>query len=553
MSKKSCGESIPFLLKEYGVDTVFGMPGVHSLEFYRGLDDAGIRHIGVRHEQGAVFMADGFARASGKPGVAMLISGPGVTNASTPLGQAYSDSIPLLMLTSVIATGDIGMDRGMLHEISDQKMVTVPLTSLSVITYTADQVAKQVARAFTRFNAQRPRPVHISIPLDVLEEPVEASPCLNSIPDRPGPDSSAIEQAITLIKASKSIIVLAGGGAVQASNVLGELVEKLNALFVTTVAGKGILPENHPLSLGSTLQRVHTRKTIADADLMIAVGTEISEPDLYVTADAEAAGDVDPELLLPILSVKGKFIRIDLDPDVVIRDYDPDVCIVSDSRLALESIVEKLSNHQVKDESRAGQAVAVRQANMKSLSELEQKHDLVLAALRNGLPNDALIYVDMTQIGYTGCITFPVEQHSCWHFPMGYGTLGFALPAAIGGKIACPDRSCAVVVGDGGFQFTLQELATAVELELPMPVLLWDNDALGEIADFMQAREIPQVSTYPKNPDFESLAKAYGLGYENPCTASEITAAVQIALSNTTPTLIHVKQKSIGTGNNNGA
>ncbi len=553
MSKKSCGESIPFLLKEYGVDTVFGMPGVHSLEFYRGLDGAGIRHIGVRHEQGAVFMADGFARASGRPGVAMLISGPGVTNASTPLGQAYSDSIPLLMLSSVIATGDIGMDRGMLHEIPDQKQVTAPLTSLSAITYTADQVAKQIARAFTRFNSQRPRPVHISIPLDVLKEPVEVSKRLNSIPNRPGPDSSDIEQVVTLIKEAKSIAVLAGGGALQASNAVRTLVENLNALFVTTVAGKGILPESHPLSLGSSLQRVHTRKAIAEADLVLAVGTEISEPDLYVTADAEATGDVDPELLLPMLSVKGKFVRIDLDPDVVIRDYDPDICIVSDSRLALESIVEKLAGYRVKSKSRAGQVVAIREANLKSLSGLEQKHDLVLAALREGLPNDALIYSDMTQIGYTGCITFPVEQQNCWHFPMGYGTLGFALPAAIGGKIACPDRACAVVVGDGGFQFTLQEMATAAELELPMPVLLWDNGALGEIADFMQAREIPQTSVYPKNPDFESLAKAYGLGYENPSAASEITAAVRIALSSTAPTLIHVRQDSIAAGNNDGA
>jgi 5-guanidino-2-oxopentanoate decarboxylase len=282
---------------------------------------------------------------------------------------------------------------------------------------------------------------------------------------------------------------------------------------------------------------------IAEAELVIAIGTEISEPDLYVTADAEAAGDIDPELLKPTLSVKGKFVRIDLDSDVVIRDYDPEVCIVSDSRLALEAILDHLAGHPFKVESREAQVESIRKANLESLSELEQKHNLVLTALRKALPDDALIYADMTQIGYTGCVTFPVEQQNCWHFSMGYGTLGVALPAAIGGSVACPGRACAVVVGDGGFQFTMQELATAAELKLPLPILLWDNDALGEIADFMQARDIPQISVYPFNPDFEDLAKAYGLGYVKPVSADEITDAVQNALTHSMPTIIHVKQQ----------
>jgi 5-guanidino-2-oxopentanoate decarboxylase len=288
MSKRSCGESIPFILKEYGVETVFGMPGVHSLEFYRTLEEAGIRHIGVRHEQGAGFMADGYARASGKPGVATLISGPGVTNASTAIGQAYSDSIPVLMLTSVIATSDLGLDRGMLHEIPDQKMTTASITSLSAITYTPDQVAKQIARAFTRFNTQRPRPVHLSIPLDVLDQPAGECVILKNIPKRPGPDLQDINIVADLIKEASSLVVLAGGGAIEADQAIRVLVENTNAIFVSTVAGKGILPESHPQSLGSSLQRVHTCKAIAEADLVIAIGTEISEPDLYVTADAEA-------------------------------------------------------------------------------------------------------------------------------------------------------------------------------------------------------------------------------------------------------------------------
>lgn len=165
----SCGSRLMEILAAYGVDTVFGMPGVHTLEAYRHLNAAGIRHIGVRHEQGAGFMADGYARVSGKPGVCLLISGPGITNAATPIGQAYSDSVPMLVISSVAATKDLGMGRGRLHEITDQAMVTRPLTAFSEIAANADQVREYVARAFALFETGRARPVHISIPLDVLE------------------------------------------------------------------------------------------------------------------------------------------------------------------------------------------------------------------------------------------------------------------------------------------------------------------------------------------------------------------------------------------------
>ncbi|MBT4888366.1 MAG: 5-guanidino-2-oxopentanoate decarboxylase [Rhodospirillales bacterium] len=548
MDERSCGEHVPFLLKDYGVDTVFGMPGVHSLEFYRSLEEAGVRHVSVRHEQGAGFMADGYARASGKPGVAMLISGPGVTNASTAIGQAYSDSIPVLMLTAAIATGDMGLGRGMLHEITDQQAATAPLTGLSAMALTADQVPAYFAQIFTRFKTQRPRPAHLSIPLDVLEMPLVKAKALKRIPECPGPNREVIQQLTDMLISAKSLVILAGGGAVKASSFLQGIVEQSGALFVTTVAGKGILPESHPLSLGSTLQRLPTRQAIAEADLVIAIGTEIAEPDLYVTADVEAAGDVDPAMLEPRLFMSGEFIRIDIDPDTVVRDYNPDLAIVADAVQTAQLIAEALSDHRTDSTARAEQARVIRQANTATLSKLEKVHDDVLRALRSGLPDDALVYVDMTQIGYTGCVTFPVEQPGCWQFPMGFGTLGYALPAAIGGQIACPDRACVVVVGDGGLQFTLQELATAVESKLPIPIVLWDNETLGEIADFMRARQIPQTGVYPLNPDFKTLAAAYGAGYTAPQTAKDITEAVSQALLAEGPTFVHVRQKTLMQG-----
>lgn len=545
MTERSCGEHIPYLLRAYGVTTVFGLPGVHSLEFYRSLEAAGIRHIGVRHEQGAGFMADGYARASGRPGVAMIISGPGVTNASTAIGQAYSDSVPVLLLTAAISTHGLGMDRGMLHEISDQRAMTAPLTGLSMMTYQPDQLPDQMARAFARLTAQRPRPVHLSVPINVLEARLDHDDTAKVLPARPSPDPVAIARISTLLAKAERPIILAGGGAAEAAEEIKELVERTSAIFVSTVAGKGILPESHPLSLGSSLQRLPTRRALAAADLVLAIGTEIAEPDLYVTADLEAAGQVDPALLQPKLPISGRFARIDIDPDVLVRDYAPEVALLSDARLAVRALLDALPERLPRMNDAPARAAAVRVENRAALSPMERLHDTVLGAVRAVLPEDALVFADMTQIGYTGCVTFPVEQARCWHFPMGFGTLGFALPAAIGGKIACPDRSVVVIVGDGGFQFTLAELATAVERKLTLPILLWDNDALGEIADFMKARQIPEIDVYPENPDFEVLARAYRCDYVRPDTPLAITSALRKALNAEGPTLIHVRQAEV--------
>jgi 5-guanidino-2-oxopentanoate decarboxylase len=290
--KNTGGRELVAQLEGYGVDTVFGMPGVHTLAFFDPLAKSTIRHIGARHEQGAGFMADGYARATGKPGVCLIISGPGVTNAATPIGQAYSDSIPVLAVTSAIARDDMGLGRGMLHEITNQQAVTAPITGFSATALTGRQISEHLARAMTSFRTERPRPVHISIPLDILDEDVAPRPVRTFLPRQPGPNPEDVKAAADLLRAAKRPIVLAGGGCRNAGAALTRLVESLQAPIVTTVAGKGVVAESHPLSLGSTLQRARIRRLVElEADLVIAIGTEISEPDLYVTADSEAASD----------------------------------------------------------------------------------------------------------------------------------------------------------------------------------------------------------------------------------------------------------------------
>ena len=540
--KNTGGRELVAQLEGYGVDTVFGMPGVHTLAFFDPLAKSTIRHIGARHEQGAGFMADGYARATGKPGVCLIISGPGVTNAATPIGQAYSDSIPVLAVTSAIARDDMGLGRGMLHEITNQQAVTAPITGFSATALTGRQISEHLARAMTSFRTERPRPVHISIPLDILDEDVAPRPVRTFLPRQPGPNPEDVKAAADLLRAAKRPIVLAGGGCRNAGAALTHLVESLQAPIVTTVAGKGVVAESHPLSLGSTLQRARIRRLVElEADLVIAIGTEISEPDLYVTADSEAASDGPARTDTTRLAISGGFVRIDIDPAATVRDYTPDAAIVSDAGLAAAALADEMSRQPLASTWDLD-FETIRQQVRQEISPLERQHVAVLGAIRNALPPDALVYADMTQIAYTGCVYFPVDVPGTWHFPVGYGTLGYALPASIGGAAGSPGRACLALVGDGGLLFTVQELATAVEQKLPLPIVLWDNDGLGEIADFMRARNIPEVSVRPLNPDFVALADAFGCRTATPRSLEEIEDAIRGALSADRPTIILVRQ-----------
>ena len=521
------GMAVMHLLKSYGVDTVFGMPGVHTLEFYRALPETGIRHIGVRHEQGAGFMADGYARVCGKPGVCLLISGPGVTNAATPIGQAYSDSIPMLVLTSVAKVDDLGMGRGRLHEIRDQRAVTAPITAFSEIATTPRQVRELVHRAFAVFASQRPRPCHISVPLDVLEMPWQGGTDARGLPAHPLPDAAALDRAAGLVAAAKRPVLIVGGGAIDAAQAVRQLAERTGAAVIPTIAGKGILPAAHPQALEMTLDMPATQAFVAEADLVLAVGTELAEPDIWV-ADA--------------LPIAGKFVRIDLDPQVLVRDYDTDVAILADARAALDGILARLDGANLGPGFDKAALDDARKAGRSEFGTLEKMHLPILQAIRNGVPEDGFVFTDMTQIAYTGYAVFPANRPRQWFFPVGYGTLGFALPAAIGAQLAVRNRPGAVLIGDGGFQFTLPELATAVEQKLPLAIVLWNNDSLKQIARFMVAGGIPEIGVHPKNPDFAALGRAYHAAVEEPESLADLTAAMNRAYEADGPTLIIVNE-----------
>ncbi|WP_374379080.1 5-guanidino-2-oxopentanoate decarboxylase [Dongia sp.] len=519
------GHAAVALLETYGVDTVFGIPGVHTLDLYRGLADRKMRHIGVRHEQGAGFMADGYARASGRPGVACLITGPGLMNAATPIGQAFSDSVPMLVICSVNASGDLGKGRGRLHEITDQRAAIAPLTGFARTVKNAAELPGAVADAFKLFETGRPRPVVLEFPLDMLAAGADVAHAKREKASRPVAKAEDIKAAAALLDGAKAPLLIVGGGTVDCAAEVKEFVEKSGILCVTTTAGKGVLPDSHPQSLGSTLLLPTTQKMLADADVILAVGTEMAETDSWVD----------------LLTINGKLIRIDLDAATMARDYTPAVGLLADAGPTLAALTAAIKGGRKPDLATAD---AHRRAVRKDLSPLQQKHVKVLDAMRAALPADAIVVTDMTQIAYTANFTFPCELPRCWFHPCGFGTLGYAVPAAIGAKIACPDRPVIAVAGDGGFMFTVQDLGTAVEQSLPIPIIVWNNDAFGQIAKDMIALDIPELGVKPKNPDYQALARAFHARAVRPGSLAEMQEAIKAAFKADGPTLIEIHEGS---------
>jgi 5-guanidino-2-oxopentanoate decarboxylase len=517
------GHAAIALLEAYGVDTVFGIPGVHTLELYRGLADRKMRHIGVRHEQGAGFMADGYARASGKPGVCCLITGPGLMNAATPIGQAYSDSVPVLVLASVNDSDDLGKGRGRLHEITDQHAAIQPLTGLTRTIRNASELPEAMAEAFCLFETGRARPAVLNLTLDMLRAPATPGDVKRARATRPQPKEADIHAAAKLIDEAERPMIIFGGGCVDCAEEARAFLRKSGAIAVTTTAGKGVIADSDPATLSSSLQNSATQKALATADLIVAVATELAETDSWTDS----------------LKLGGKLIRIDLDAPTLTRDHVPAIGILADAGPTLAALTERIRAGRKLDGTRIA---AIRAANAAEIRPLEKKHIAVLDAVRAALPEDGQVFTDMTQIAYTANFYFRCEVPRRWFHPLGFGTLGYAMPAAIGGKIACPDRPTIAIVGDGGFLFTMQELGTAVELGLPLPILLWNNDAFGQIALGMNNRDIPELGVRQRNPDYLALARAFGAEAVRPDSLPALQAAIGAAFSAKGPTLIEVRE-----------
>ena len=518
------------LLAAYEVDTVFGMAGTMTVELYRGIALAGIRHVQCRNEQGASLMADGYARATGKPGVCTIIAGPGVTNAATGIAQAYCDSQPMLVLSGACATRTHGKGWGAVHELNDQAAVTAGFTAFSAMVRYPEEIPEFLARAYAVFRGSRPRPVHLSLPRDVLPETVGDDWKIRRSPSLPMPDPASIEEAAAHLARAKRPLVLVGGGAVGTRTALTAIAEHIGAPVLSTNAGKGILPESHPLSLGCSILQKSSQQALADADVVLLVGSEVGQGDHF----------------LPRLDISGDIIRIDIDPTELTAMYSAAVPIQADARAAMRALASSLAGRKPTAQRSDGEmrVLEIRARNAADATGLEKLHARVWKTLRSALPSDAMVMGDASQIVYSGSLAMPMEMERCWHYSGTYCSLGVALPMAIGAKIGAPQRPVIAVAGDGGIMFTISELATAAEERLALPIIVWNNDALAEIVDQMDRRQIPRIGVEPKSPDFLQLAQSLRCHAHRAASAEHLAQSVRDALTADRPTLIEVRQDS---------
>jgi thiamine pyrophosphate-dependent acetolactate synthase large subunit-like protein len=521
MSPVNGGALVVASLAAHGVDVVFGIPGSHNLEIYRALHGSGIRHITPRHEQGAGYAADGYARTTGRPGVAIVTTGPALLNIAAAVGQAYSDSIPLLVISPGMPLGHV-RGSGLLHETKDQSAVLAAVAGRSHRVASHTEIGTAIAAAFAEFTVDRPRPIHIEIPLDLLVTECEMTvPGPVVVPPRQ-PDPALIDDAVHLLSGAGEPLLIVGGGAKSAATSVLALAERLQALVLSTTNGKGTVPDDHPLTITSALHLPAAVTLIDNADVVVAIGTELAPTDFW---------SGPPQY-------RGRLIRIDVDPAQLFRNARPDVGIVGDARCSVDMLLGALPAVPSNDRANRARAAVAAQAHAEGARWLPW-----LAAIDAVLTPDAIVVADNAMSCYYGAIAnLPVRRPGGFCFPTGYGTLGYALPAALGAKVGNPTAPVVALSGDGGLMFSVQELATAAAERVPLPVVVFDNGGYGEIRAEMRDAGIEPMAVDLPVPDFVDLARAlggHGVAVECPAT---LTSELTSALRRPGPTVLVVKE-----------
>ncbi|MFJ4185274.1 5-guanidino-2-oxopentanoate decarboxylase [Kitasatospora sp. NPDC089509] len=526
----SCARLLVDRLVAHGADTVFGIPGTHSLGLYEALADSPLRHVTTRHEQGAGYAADGYARVSGRPGVVFTTSGPGLLNAAAAVGQAYSDSVPLLVVSPGMPRGH-RPGTGALHEVKDQRGVMAALCGWSRRVGSAAELLDALDEAYAGFGAARGRPVHIEVPVDLLDAPVDGPPPYRPSPAEPppyDPPPAGLAAAAAVLAAARRPLFVAGGGAVTAGAELAELAALVGAAVVTTVNGKGVFPEDHPSSLGAGLHLAAVHAALAEADAVLAVGTELSPADTW-----------DRPLAVP-----GPLVRVDLDPGQLHRNAEAAHPLCGPAGPVLAALAGAVRAALPAGNRPPGPQPARWRAAVRAEGDrLAAPWAGLVGRLRAALPAEAVLVNDSAQVCYYGATTaFRVAGPRRFLYPTGFGTLGYALPAAIGARTARPDTPVVALCGDGGLQFTLNELATAVELRLPLPVVVVDNGGYGEIRAQMSGRGFRPLAVDVPGPDPVALARAFGAAGVHAASPAEAAQAVAAALRADGPTVVAIRE-----------
>ncbi len=514
------GEAIVDALARHGVDTVFGIPGVQLDPLFAALHDARnrIRVIHTRHEQGAGYMALGYAMATGRPGTAIVVPGPGLLNASSAIATAYAVNAPLLCVAGQIPSRLIGKGTGQLHEIPDQLGLARGLTKWAARMDTPSDAPKVVEEAFRRLMSGRKRPVAIEMAMDVMRAEADLQPV------DPGPDSTAaapdpddVEAAARLLGGAQRPLIIAGGGAADAGAGLAALAEMLQAPVVMTRGALGAVSSRHPLALTPP----HGHRLWRDADVVLGVGTR----------------------LVPMVPVWGtddelKVVHLDIDAGEIGRNHTPAASICADAAAGLEALLDAVPRHNRARASRTDEIAALRSALQKEFDRLDPQVP-ILKAIRRALPEDGIFVEELTQPGYVARLVFPVYHPRTYIHPGYQGTLGYAAPTAMGAKIGRPDRKVLAISGDGGFMFNVQELATAAQHGIDLVLVLFNDGAYGNVKRFQQQLfDGKEIAVDLKNPDFMKLADAFGIQGLRAKSPPELERAIARGFDTPGPTLI---------------
>ena len=522
MTKKTGGEAVVEALIKHGVHTLFGLPGIQNDWLYNALYDARdkIKVIHTRHEQGAAYMALGYALATGEPMVFNVVPGPGVLNASAGLATAYGLNAKVFCLTGQIPSYDIGRGRGLLHEIPHQQEVLRGLTKWSDIVLHPADASRKVAQAFYEMNSGRPRPVALEIPMDILAMKSEVPDAAQPWPIfMPPVDTGAIEAAGKLLGQSQRPMIFVGGGAQGVSPEVTQLADLLQAPVVAYRTGHGILDSRHYLSLTTPAAHEYYKTT----DLVLAVGTHMRTPLQRWGTDKDM-----------------KVIRIDVDYDAMHRIQRPDLPIVARAEDALPLLLNATEKHNHKRDSREAEMLTLKAKWAQTIAYLEPQNTY-LKLIREELGEEGIFVDELTQVGYAARVNMPVYKPRSF-ITTGYqGTLGYGFPTGLGVKIAKPHLPVLAIAGDGGFMFTLQSLAAAVQHKIGLVTIIFNNNAYGNVR-MMQIRDYDErvIATDLVNPDFVKLGEAFGANAFRADDYEQLRQAIRRGFASDLPTIIEV-------------
>ena len=519
-------DAVVAALRTAGVDVVFGMPGVHTLPLYDALARQGApRHVLVRHEQAAAFAADGYARTANRAGVALTTTGPGAFNTMAALGEAYADSSAVVLLAGQIRSTDIGLERGLLHEVRDQASAFESVTKRVWRPRTPRDVVADVAAALADVTRGRHRPVYVELPVDLLDRDVEDPPAARGESAPVEPDGEAVRHAGSLLHTARRPVIIAGAGVNRgaANCILLSLAERLDSPVLTSVNGLGAVASSHPLAAGTLIRRnTGARRLLSDADVVIVAGCRL---------DANTTDDWS----IPLHNL----IHVDVDPFVLGLNYRPAVSVAGSVRLALERLVDAIPPRESGSDGSARAAVARRDL-VESLGVTTPPELRAMREIRQFVPPETILSMDACQMSGWASTFWPVERPAGLLFPFGSATLGFALPAAIGAALADPRAPVIAMAGDGGLLFCVAELATVVEQKLGIVTVVFNNRALGSIRDEQVGRYGRTLGSEWQTPDFVLLARAFGMEARRIDALEDLPRAVSRAIDLSRPMLLEV-------------